>query len=1094
MKFGSLNLPSKGLAWLCICAMLAGLLGAPAQSVAASAADTAEAVTTSSSDDLSGHWAEDVMRQWAADSYLTGYGDGSYQPERTVSRGEFMAFINRSFQLTAHTDASFTDMNTDDWVYQDVAIAVQAGYAAGYEDSSIRWRNEITREQAAIMVAKLLQLESGNMAALSGFSDAGLTADWSVGSVAALAEAELLTGYTDGTFRPQGNLTRAQAVTLLQKALEYKAGAAIVYDQPGTYGPEEGTKTVAGNVVIAADGVTLRNTVIEGDLTITEAVGEGDAHIQNVTVKGSTNVQGGGANSIYFEDCIIVSIIVDKKSGHIRIVLSGDSTAESAIIQSEGTELDLGEHVTILHLVLESVTKIVGKGIIEKATIQKAAKESSFEKKPTTTDGEGANTMPPVFFPPGGGGTPTGPTPTPEPDKEAVPLTELKFGEYELKRSYVEGSGFDPEVTQYETVRADIDQPISVPVTLRAEGADIIEYEVISLSVPGYKRISSGKLDEAAGVATLSLPPKQDVTVVIRPGVETSHGIVYTGYFIDVHYPRAVQEAFSLYRERAGNHYDYFLKMEYLNGIRYPLNADIVIQVFDAELENLLFVCERYYACKIPVAYQPADDFTWYIKVALDGEGIGTGEFHSTITSSERIEQNPGVTITPYTREELIAKKDQLCFCSPDIVIINGALWTIDPEQVKQSLPDAIYVNMIQEEVSVKQSVYTTDAHNELWGPSRFILIDDPIWPPIISPIIVDGQYPNNQAHDYIIYTVFYDEQMNVIGYYPQAVTFDESTVAEGYAPTNLWDPDGGFGDGIAPDYDDDLDLIESLRLTRYRGGNHYNYMIYSSNAIIPYDTTVSVFASKESSVALFTCDLMFCLIPIEHSPKDNGSWYIKAYRNDTLVAEGTYAHSFTPSLPIMDNPGIVLTPYTSEQLKNDLYSICPYCGTDFVVPGSVKWEVDLQSVADALPEARYVSMYHEQVSVPQSTYVSDWKNELWNIKLNLYELDNETIHANAYVISSKEYPNKYVNDNIIYSIFYDENMNVIGHYAQAVEFTPETVAEGYTPTNLWNPDGDYGDGISDDGPEPPPIPIPVQCYEGSCDHILTNLKVVKEE
>ena len=104
---------------------------------------------------------------------------------------------------------------------------------------------------------------------------------------------------------------------------------AAVYSEAGTFGPERGTDTIQGNVLVRkTDGVTLRNLNITGDLLLSKDIGEGKAALDNVTVEGRTTVAGGGENSIYVNNSKLNTVIVSKKNGNVRIVSSGKTTME----------------------------------------------------------------------------------------------------------------------------------------------------------------------------------------------------------------------------------------------------------------------------------------------------------------------------------------------------------------------------------------------------------------------------------------------------------------------------------------------------------------------------------------------------------------------------------------------------------------------------------------------------------------------------------------------------------------------------------------------------------------------------------------------
>lgn len=299
------KLMNQSKKWICILMAVVLLFSLTATVQGANAA----------SDDLEGHWAEANMRQWVESGLLQGYADGSFKPDRIVSRAEFAALINRSFHLTEKATISFSDVTSNNWTYESIQVALKAGYAGGYPDGTFRPNQQVTREQAAIMTARLLQLESDSTKALDQFNDKTALSQTGQAAVAALLEDQLIKGLPDGSFGAHKGLTRAQAVTLLSDALAF-ANPTIVYDQAGVYGPESGQEIIKGNIVIAAPGVTLRNVVVTGNLTVAKEVGEGDVFFKGIAVQGETVINGGGANSVHFEDSVLLRMTVNKSEGH----------------------------------------------------------------------------------------------------------------------------------------------------------------------------------------------------------------------------------------------------------------------------------------------------------------------------------------------------------------------------------------------------------------------------------------------------------------------------------------------------------------------------------------------------------------------------------------------------------------------------------------------------------------------------------------------------------------------------------------------------------------------------------------------------------
>lgn len=289
--------------------------------------------------DIVGHWAERTLKDWIDKGLLRGFDDGSIKPNRAVTRAEFVAIVNKSNGFTEQASIDFKDVASKDWFYKEVAIAKSAGYISGYSDQTFKPNKSITREEAAVTLTKLLKLKES--ASTGGLTDLAKASTWSTGSIGAVIDAGLMIG-DQGKFRPLDNLTRAESVTLLQKVLDKRDALqpavepAVTYDKPGVYGDKAAaaSTTIKGSVLISAADVTLNNIVIEGDLVVGESVGQGEVFFNGVTVKGTTTILGGGKNSIHFNDSVLITVIVNKKDGSIRIVAEGSTSVQEIQLQS----------------------------------------------------------------------------------------------------------------------------------------------------------------------------------------------------------------------------------------------------------------------------------------------------------------------------------------------------------------------------------------------------------------------------------------------------------------------------------------------------------------------------------------------------------------------------------------------------------------------------------------------------------------------------------------------------------------------------------------------------------------------------------------
>ncbi|NDI35683.1 S-layer homology domain-containing protein [Chengkuizengella sediminis] len=404
-------------------------------------------VFAAGSSDIDGHWAEKQLKQWIDNGLLNGYGEGVYKPNQTLTRSEAAAFVNRAFEHEETTEVNFPDVESSDWFYNDVSKALAAGFMTGYEDGTFKPDQNITRQELAVMIFRLLDLEV-KPEAVDSFDDAASIGEWAKGEIGALVDLGIVSGYNN-KIQPEGLTTRAEAIVMIQRATEY----LYTYSEAGTYGPEEGIDTILSNVTVTASGVTLQNLVIEGDLLLTEGIGEGDVHLNNVTVKGTTIISGGGENSIHLKDTVLVTVIVDKKNGKVRIVAEGKTDVKEVTLNSgakleesdidgagfadvilsteiakdanvelvgefetvdvfaatvsieipegaveslnvdetaEGVALDLGKDATIVELVLDAVTEVLGEGTVE--TVEGEQAEESNVEVDTTPAAGGSGT------------------------------------------------------------------------------------------------------------------------------------------------------------------------------------------------------------------------------------------------------------------------------------------------------------------------------------------------------------------------------------------------------------------------------------------------------------------------------------------------------------------------------------------------------------------------------------------------------------------------------------------------------------------------------------------------------------------------------
>ncbi|MEN2767348.1 S-layer homology domain-containing protein [Ornithinibacillus xuwenensis] len=109
-------------------------------------------------DDITGHYFENDIRALIHEGIMVGYDDGIYKPNREVTRAEFTVFLVRILGLTDSSQStSFTDVSQQDWFYKDISIANSHQLINGYPNGSFQPNKKITRQEIAAITHRALQ-------------------------------------------------------------------------------------------------------------------------------------------------------------------------------------------------------------------------------------------------------------------------------------------------------------------------------------------------------------------------------------------------------------------------------------------------------------------------------------------------------------------------------------------------------------------------------------------------------------------------------------------------------------------------------------------------------------------------------------------------------------------------------------------------------------------------------------------------------------------------------------------------------------------------------------------------------------------------
>ena len=146
-------------------------------------------------------------------SYIAGYPDGTFKPGKEVTRAEavrmFVSLVNNGKELPKNPTTKFKDANNK-WYSDEINFAVSKGFISGYSDGTFKPNQGITRAEFAQMIAVFVK---DGYPGSSNFKD--VKGHWASHAIDQLYGNKTIKGFPDGTFKPDQKLTRAEAVTVL---------------------------------------------------------------------------------------------------------------------------------------------------------------------------------------------------------------------------------------------------------------------------------------------------------------------------------------------------------------------------------------------------------------------------------------------------------------------------------------------------------------------------------------------------------------------------------------------------------------------------------------------------------------------------------------------------------------------------------------------------------------------------------------------------------------------------------------------------------------------------------------------------------------
>lgn len=189
--------------------------------------------TTAFRDVPANFWAKSFIDALAARDIIAGFPGNEYRPNEPVTRAQFAAIINKAFNPPAKREAiNFRDVPTSFWGFQAIQTASRGGFLSGYPNGTFQPQQQIERVQALVSLANGLGLTTTGTNVLSFYSDANSIPDYARNAIAAATSRSIVVNFpTVRQLNPRRPATRAEVAAFVYQAM-VNAGSAPAISSP----------------------------------------------------------------------------------------------------------------------------------------------------------------------------------------------------------------------------------------------------------------------------------------------------------------------------------------------------------------------------------------------------------------------------------------------------------------------------------------------------------------------------------------------------------------------------------------------------------------------------------------------------------------------------------------------------------------------------------------------------------------------------------------------------------------------------------------------------------------------------------------------
>ncbi len=168
--------------------------------------------------DLENHWAKNAVYYLKEKNLIKGYEDGTFNPEGNLTREEAAAIVSRLIGENESNNNSLTDI-FGRWSTNSIKNLLNEGIVSGYPDGTFRPTENITRAEFVSLVYKYLKNENKLSLGNNELSFTDIEGSWAEDYIHVLTGMGVILGYPEGEFKPQSLITRAEATSVVSRIL-----------------------------------------------------------------------------------------------------------------------------------------------------------------------------------------------------------------------------------------------------------------------------------------------------------------------------------------------------------------------------------------------------------------------------------------------------------------------------------------------------------------------------------------------------------------------------------------------------------------------------------------------------------------------------------------------------------------------------------------------------------------------------------------------------------------------------------------------------------------------------------------------------------